>query len=171
MGESAYLIVGKIVGTHGIRGDLKVLSYADSLDVFVPGKELVFSRGNKSAGRFTVTSCRPHKNVILLAIDGITSIETANAWVGFEVCTEKASLPPPEEGAYYWYQIIGMKVLTTDDVLLGRVEAIFPTGSNDVYVVRDGKKEVLIPAIDSVVLHIDVNEKVMTVDLPEGLED
>jgi 16S rRNA processing protein RimM len=171
MGESACLIVGKIVGTHGIRGDLKVLSYADSLDAFAPGKELVFSREKKPAGSFTVTSCRPHKSVILLAIDGITSIETAKAWVGCQVCTEKDSLPPLEEGVYYWYQIIGMKVFTTDDMPLGHVEAIFPTGSNDVYVVRDGKKEVLVPAIDSVVLHIDVNEKVMTVDLPEGLED
>jgi 16S rRNA processing protein RimM len=171
MDESAYLIVGKIVGTHGIRGDLKVLSYAESLDVFAPGKQLVFSRGEKSAASFTVTSCRQHKKGILLAIDGITSIETAKPWVGCEVCTEKASLPPPEEGVYYWYQIIGLKVRTTDGVPLGHVKAIFPTGSNDVYVVHDGKKEVLIPAIETVVLHIDENAKVMTVDLPEGLED
>ena len=171
MDESAYLIVGKIVGTHGIRGDLKVLSYAESLDVFAPGKELIFSRGKKRFGSFTVLSSRPHKSVVLLAFDGITSIETAKAWVGYQVCMEKASLPPPEEGAYYWHQIIGMKVVTTDNELLGRVEAIFPTGSNDVYVVRNRKKEVLVPAIDSVVLHIDVNNNMMTIDLPEGLED
>jgi 16S rRNA processing protein RimM len=116
-------------------------------------------------------SSGPHKGVVLVTIDGITSIEGAQPWVGCEVCAEKASLRPPEEGAYYWFDIIGMKVFTSAGRLLGRVEEIFPTGSNDVYVVRDGRKEILIPAIDSVVIHIDSRDKTITVDLPEGLED
>jgi 16S rRNA processing protein RimM len=171
MGEGAYLTVGKIVGTHGIRGNLKVLSYADSLDVFAPGKALVFSREGKPVGSFSVASSRRHKGVVLVAIDVITSIEAAKAWVGCQVLADKATLPPPEDGAYYWYQIIGMDVFTLDHRALGRIEEIFPTGSNDVYVVRDGEKEILIPAIDSVVVHVDLQEKAMTVDLPEGLED
>lgn len=171
MGADAYLTVGKIVGTHGIRGYLKVLSYADSLDVFAPGKALVLSREGKAVGSFSVASSRPHKGVVLIAMDGISSLEAATAWIGCQVCTDRATLPPLEEGVYYWEQIIGMRVLTSDNRAIGRVEEIFPTGSNDVYVVRDGKKEVLIPAIDSVVLHIDLDEKTMTVDLPEGLED
>ena len=171
MGEQAYLTVGKIVGTHGIRGELKVFSYAESLDVFAPGKALVFSREGKSVGIFSVASSRPHKGVVLVAIDGISSIEAAKAWIGCEVQVHKATLPRPEEGAYYWYQIIGMHVITSDNRTIGKVEEIFPTGSNDVYVVRDGKKEILIPAIDSVVVHVDLDEKTITVDLPEGLED
>jgi 16S rRNA processing protein RimM len=171
MGEGAYITVGKIVGTHGIRGLLKVLSYAESLDVFAPGKTLALSRKGKPVGRFSVASSRRHKGVVLVAIEGISSIETAMAWIGCQVDVDKATLPPVEEGAYYWHQIIGMKVVTSDNRTIGRVKAIFPTGSNDVYVVRDGKKEILIPAIDSVVVHIDLDEKTMTVDLPEGLED
>jgi 16S rRNA processing protein RimM len=171
MGERAYITVGKIVGTHGIRGNLKVLSYADSVDVFAPGKTLVFSRDGKLRDRYSVASSRPHKGVVLVAIDGISTIDEAEEWIGCEVCVERASLPPLEEGDYYWFQIIGMEVTTTDHRPLGRVEAIFPTGSNDVYVVRDGKKEILIPAIDSVVIHIDLHNRTITVDLPEGLED
>lgn len=171
MGGSAYITVGKIVGTHGIRGHLKVLSYTDSLDVFTPGRTLVLSREGRTVGNLSVTSCRPHKGVVVVAMDGIFSIEAAQAWIGCQVRVAKAALAPPEEGTYYWYDIIGMHVLTSDNRAIGRVEEIFPTGSNDVYVVRDGKKEILIPAIDSVVIDIDLNEKTMTVDLPEGLED
>ena len=90
--------------------------------------------------------------------------------VGYDLCIDKTTLPEPERGTYYWHQVIGLEVFTVDDQCLGRVAAIFPTGSNDVYVVRDGKKEVLIPAIDSVVVDIDPAHGVLRVDLPEGLE-
>jgi 16S rRNA processing protein RimM len=66
---------------------------------------------------------------------------------------------------------MGLEAFTLDDRRLGRVEAILPTGSNDVYVVKDGSKELLIPAIDSVVVDIDLDQKVLRVDLPKGLED
>ncbi len=171
MGEDARLPVGKIVGTHGIKGHLKVVSHADSIEVFAPGKELVLSRKGECCGKFCVVSARPHKRVILLALDGIASIEAAAQWIGCQLCVDEASLPQLEEGSYYSYQIVGLEVFTLDNRRLGRVKAIFPTGSNDVYVVQDGKKEVLIPAIDSVVVDIDLKHKTLKVDLPEGLED
>jgi 16S rRNA processing protein RimM len=74
-------------------------------------------------------------------------------------------------GTFYFYQIIGLAVYNVDERYVGRVEEIFPTGSNDVYVVRKGDKEVLIPAIDSVILAVDLEEARLRVDLPEGLED
>ncbi len=171
MVEDAYLVVGKIVGTHGIKGDLKVVSYADSMNVFASGEALVLSREGRHLGAFRVASSRPHKRVILLVLEGTTSIEAAKNWVGCDVCVDRASLTQPEEGSYYWFQVIGLDVFTLDNRCLGRVEAVFPTGSNDVYVVKDGKKEVLVPAIDSVVTGIDLERRIMKVDLPEGLED
>jgi 16S rRNA processing protein RimM len=171
MGNDAPLSIGKIVGTHGIKGHLKVFPYADSIDLFAPGKELVISQEGELFGTFRIVSARPHKGVILLALDGIASIEAAQEWIGCQLCIDKATLPQPEEGSYYWHQIIGLEVFQSGNRHLGRVEAILRTGSNDVYVVRDGKKEVLIPAIDSVVIDIDLKEKVLRVDLPEGLED
>lgn len=162
--------MGKIVGTHGIRGILKMVSFAESNALFAPGKALAFRGKDGARKTFRVTSSRPHKSVILLRVDGIASIETAQVWSGCEVCVEKAALAPSEKGTYYWHEIIGMKVITPDAERLGQVKAIFPTGSNDVYVVRDGDKEVLVPAIDSVVLNIDPDKNTMTVDLPEGLK-
>jgi 16S rRNA processing protein RimM len=171
MDNARHLAIGKVVGTHGIRGDLKVLSYADSLDPFAPGKGLVLSKNGRPVGFFTVASSRPHKRVILLALEGIHSIEDAEDWIGCDLLMERSALPRLEEDSYYWIDIIGMDVYTVGNRHLGNVEAIFPTGSNDVYVVREGKKEILIPAIDSVVIDIDMEKKILRVDLPEGLED
>jgi len=170
MHEDALIPIGKIVGTHGIKGYLKVISYAESTASFAPGKQLALRRKGKPVVTYGIESAHPHKRGILLALNGIASVDEAKEWVGYELCINRTTLPEPEEGTYYWHQIIGLEVLTVDDRRLGRVAAIFPTGSNDVYVVRDGKKEVLIPAIDSVVVDIDLTHKVLRVDLPEGLE-
>jgi len=171
MSGNALIPVGKIVGTHGIKGYLKVFPYGESLDLLSPGEGLVLTRQGKILATFRIRSARPHKRVILLTLEGIASIDAAEKWIDCELCVDMAALPEPEEGSYYWHQIMGMEAFTLDNRRLGRVEAIIPTGSNDVYVVRNGKKEVLIPAIDSVVVDIDLNEKVLRLDLPEGLED
>jgi 16S rRNA processing protein RimM len=171
MHEDALIPIGKVVGTHGIKGYLKVISYAESAASFAPGKQLALRRKGKPVVRLGIDSSRPHKRGILLALEGITSVDAAKEWVGYELCIDKSTLPEPERGTYYWHQIIGLEVFTVDNRRLGRVAVIFPTGSNDVYVVRDGKKEVLIPAIDFVVVDIDLARRVLRVDLPEGLED
>ncbi|NVM20549.1 MAG: 16S rRNA processing protein RimM [Desulfobacterales bacterium] len=171
MREDALLPIGKIVGTHGTKGYLKVYSYAESVDSFAVGKELTLSREGEPVATFRIESARVHKRIILLVLEGIASIGAAKEWVGCEICIDNASLPQPEEGSYYWHQIIGLEVFTVDNRRLGRVAEIFPTGSNDVYVVREGKREVLIPAIDSVVVDIDLEHNFLRVDLPEGLED
>ncbi|MBW1739699.1 MAG: 16S rRNA processing protein RimM [Deltaproteobacteria bacterium] len=174
MREDALTPIGKVVGTHGIKGYLKVLSFAESTASFAPGKQVALRQKGKPLVAFRIESARPHKRGLLLALEGIASVDMAKKWVGYELCIDKTTLPELEKGTYYWHQIIGLEVLTVDDRRLGRVAAIVPTGSNDVYVVRDEKderKEVLVPAIDSVVVDIDLKQEVLRVDLPEGLED
>jgi 16S rRNA processing protein RimM len=171
MHEDVLIPIGRVVGTHGIKGYVKAISYAESTASFAPGKLLTLRQKGKPVVTLAIESARPHKRGILLALEGITSIDAAKEWVGYELCIDKATLPELETGTYYWHQIIGLEVFTVDNRRIGKVAAIFPTGSNDVYVVRDGKKEVLIPAIDSVVADIDLAHNVLRVDLPEGLED
>jgi 16S rRNA processing protein RimM len=171
MGGDDLLPVGRVVGIHGTKGYLKLFPYADSPELLAPGQALVFRRGGESVGIFSVRAARPHKEIVLLQLEGIKGNEAARGWIGCEIFIDQASLPEPEEGSFYWYEIIGVEVFTLNGRRLGRVEAIIETGSNDVYVVRDGEKEILVPAIDTVVTEIDSGKGVMRVDLPEGLED
>ena len=89
--------------------------------------------------------------------------------IGAELFIPQTELPELDEDTYYWFELIGIEVYTTQGDYLGRITSIFPTGSNDVYVVKDNKQEMLIPALESVVLDIDLDLKRMRVDLPEGL--
>jgi 16S rRNA processing protein RimM len=89
--------------------------------------------------------------------------------VNAELLVERKRMPEPEEGDYYWVDLIGLSVFTMEGAFLGILEFIFPTGSNDVFVVKNEKTEKLIPALESVVKKIDLVEKTMTVQLPEGL--
>ena len=78
-------------------------------------------------------------------------------------------MPDLEEGDYYWFDLIGLDVFGIDQKYLGRLESIIQTGSNDVYVVKKDDTEILIPALESVVQKIDLKNRRMQVDLPEGL--
>ena len=171
MQEDTLIPIGKVVGTHGIKGYLKVNSYAQSADAFSPGKHLTLRRKGEQTAVFKVGSARPHKHGILLTLEGIGNVDAAKEWVGYELCIDKTKLPELNEGNYYWHQIIGLEVYMVDHRYLGRVSTILPTGSNDVYVVQDGDRETLIPGIVSVVTNIDLKQGIMQVDLPEGLEE
>lgn len=163
------LTIGRIIGPHGIKGEAKLLSYSESIEPFVPGIHLVLKRPDGKKGEYTLISARPHKKGALLKLEGIDSIDEVNVWRDAEVLLERTSLRELDDGTYYWFQIIGLKVVTVDHQLLGKITNIIRTGSNDVYVVRNQSKEVLIPAIESVVMEIDLDKQVMRVDLPEGL--
>jgi 16S rRNA processing protein RimM len=162
--------IGKIVGIHGIKGALKVYPYTETPEaLFRTGRRLIVKQQQGPAKTVLLKWAKPHKRVFLVALDGVTDCDAARAWVGSQFFVEKKTLPELDPDTYYWSDIIGLTVVTTDGTAIGRVEAIMPTGSNDVYVVKDKEKETLIPALASVVLEIDLAEKIMRVNLPEGL--
>lgn len=173
MGNDGFLPVGKIVGAHGVNGNLKVYSYAESVSVFKPGSLILAIHAGKIENHFAIKWAKPHGKSILLSFKGIEDRNTAETLIGAELFIERTALPELEEGIYYWADIIGLSVFTTDNQYIGRVESIMATGSNDVYVVKDTNKEnnneTLIPAIESVVLEIDFEHKRIRVNLPEGL--
>jgi len=173
VGNDGFLPVGKIVGAHGVNGNLKVYSYAESVSVFKPGSLILAILAGKIEKHFAIKWAKPHGKSILLSFKGIEDRNTAETLIGAELFIERTALPELEEGVYYWTDIIGLSVFTTDNQYIGRVESIMATGSNDVYVVKDTNKEsnneTLIPAIESVVLEIDFEHKRIRVNLPEGL--
>ena len=173
MEKNGFLPVGKIVGAHGVKGNLKVHSYAESLSVFNPGSSILVARAGKIEKNYTIKWAKPHGRRILLSFEGIGNRNAAKTLIGSKLLIERTALPEPEEGFYYWCDIIGLAVFTTDEQCIGRVESIISTGSNDVFVVKDLDKgddnEILIPALESVVLEINFEHKTMRVALPEGL--
>jgi 16S rRNA processing protein RimM len=122
---------------------------------------------------FEIRWAAPHAKTVLMALKGVDSRGLAESLVGSELFIDKAVLPELEEDTFYWSDIIGLSVFTIEEEYLGSVDSIIETGSNDVYVVKNRSKdqdnEVLVPALESVVIEIDLKRKLMRVDLPEGL--
>jgi 16S rRNA processing protein RimM len=167
--KKGYVLIGEIIGTHGVKGTAKFRSYAESLAVFEPGRPVIVRERTGRETSREINWVKHHRRTPLLSLKGINDRNQAEELLGAEIFIPKAELPSPEDGSFYWFDLIGIAVYTIDGAYLGRIESIMETGSNDVYVVQDGKKEVLIPALESVVVQIDIQQKRMQVDLPEGL--
>jgi 16S rRNA processing protein RimM len=161
--------VGKIVKAHGLKGAVKVYPYGESPALFDAGHTPCAGGGGATETPLRIRWAKPGNRVTLLSFSGIDNRNQADTLVGFDLFIDSASLPELEQGTYYWSDIIGSAVYTRKDRYIGRVASIIPTGSNDVYVVENGDRETLIPALDWVVLSIDTVQKTMQVDLPEGL--
>lgn len=155
---------GKIVNTHGLRGEVKVVYYTDAPDFFNTVKTLY----GKAGRAFTLQSFRQSKGSVLLKLQGIDTVEAAEALVGETLSVRRRDLPPLPEGRYYIADILGMEVVTDAGRSLGKVVDVFKTGSNDVYTVR-GDKEYLIPVIDEVILGTDLSAKRITIKPLKGL--
>ena len=173
MDNSHLLSIGKIIGVHGLNGVLKVFSYAESTARYTSGMPLHLKDSHGNGFVLKVIWAKPHSKTILLSLEGIRNRDQARELVGSELFMEKASLEVLEEGTYYWTDLMGLSVYSLAGDYLGQVNSIVRTGSNDVYVVKrmDGatETEVLIPALASVVREIDLDQRIMRVDLPEGL--
>lgn len=162
--------MGRIVGTHGIAGSLKLMSYAESLSVFETGRTLVARSATGSEAVYEIAWARAQGRSTLLGLKGVADRSQAEALIGCDVFLDKAALPKLENGVYYWDDLIGIEVVSSDGVPLGRIESIFQTGSNDVYVIKQGDRELLLPALRSVIKSIDLGARRMEVEVPEGLE-
>lgn len=162
------ILIGKILGAHGVRGAMRMASFAESLSIFQPGTQIVVE-GPRGRVMHEIDWVKPHSRGALLALKGIKRREEAEELRGAEMYIEKAALPALEADTYYWDDLIGLEVITKTGRKLGRLESIIATGSHDVYVVRNRQQEVLVPALASVVLAVELEENRMTVDLPEGL--
>ncbi len=159
------------MGVHGVKGTLKIHSYAESLEIFQPGAMISVSTSDGREESYEIDWIKPHSRGALLALNNISDRDQAKTLIGADLQIEKAELPDLETGIYYWHELIGLQVFTMDDRYLGRLDSIIETGANDVYVVKNDRREILIPALKSVVQTIDIEANLMRVDLPDGLEE
>lgn len=175
MTEKVLFTIGEVIGVHGLEGKLKVRSYADSIEAYKPGfnVKLEYSKSKKDDGAwYEILKSSHHKKGILLSLKGVEDINLAESLKGKEILIKREDLPGLEENTYFWQDLIGLKVFDKKRGLLGKINNVFPTGANDVFVVKsakDDKKEVLVPAIESVIIAVNIKEGTMEIDLPEGL--
>ncbi len=161
---SEMVIVGFIKGAWGIHGAVKVEAASDSPERFSIGSLLYLDHLPVK-----VEESFRQRGSLVLKLEGVSSRSDAEVHRGKPLHVPSSAVPTLSEGIYYHFQIIGMQVWTTEAEYLGIVGSILSTGSNDVYVVIDGDRELLVPALEEVVLEVDVEGRRMTVDLPEGL--
>ena len=161
------LPIGKVAKAHGLKGHLKVVPYGETLAGLKAGETVTARLLDGSAQLLTTVEVRPHQKTFLFLSREMSSVEEARRIVGAELCVPESRLPPTDPDEFYWHQLIGLEVVSSDGRRLGRIEKIIETGSNDVYVVNSGDEEILIPATYEVVQGIDLPGRQMTVHLPE----
>lgn len=170
-----YLNVGKIVNTQGIKGEVRVISKTDfSEERYQVGNELVLFQENKEPISLVIKSYRKHKNFDLLSFEGHPNINDVEKYRDGILKISKEDVGELEENAFYYHEIIGLEVFDEEDKSLGTIKEILSPGANDVWVIgqnQKGKKDILIPYIESVVKQVDVENGRVDVEIPEGLID
>lgn len=169
MDTRRWVPVGKIVKAHGVRGGLKILPYGESLAFKQRGDLLFIKKDENPPGKFTIRRIQPAGRCWIISTEEIRSRKEAEKLIGFEVYLPEELLPPREDGEFYYYQLIGLEVRTTEGEKVGIVDGIFETPAHDVYVVKNGRSEILIPAVEEIVLEVNVEDGYMVVDLLDGL--
>lgn len=156
--------IGKIVATHGIKGEVKVNAWTDDLYDLLDLEKFYL----KSGDALNVEKSRVHKNALIIKFSEVNDKNEAEAQRGRVLYTEKTPLP---EGRYYIKDLVGLCAVE-NDVEIGKLTDVFNTGANDIYEItkNDGRK-IYLPVIDGVIGDVDLGDKKIYVTIPEGLED
>ncbi len=169
MEKSLLIPIGKVTKPHGVQGALKIFPYGETLEGLQIGEKLFWIEGGVQL-QLTLSGLDAQNRVWIAQFEEICGRDQAERLAGREVFVESDRLPELPEGEYYQFQLIGLSVETRDGKALGTLSAVLETGSNDVYVVEGGGREVLVPAIEEVVYEVDLLNGKIIVDLPEGLD-
>lgn len=164
-----YLEIGQIVNTFGIKGMVKVKPFTDNIERF-NNLEKIYIKNKSGQTEYKIQEIKYHKNMVLIKFEGIENPEQANLLRNSYLIVDRETEEPLEPGRYYIVDMIGLDVFTDDNEYLGKLEDIYNTGSNDIYVVKNELgKQVLLPAIEDVIKNIDMDNKKVIVHLIPGL--
>lgn len=166
--EKSYIQIGKIINTHGIRGEIKVYPLTNFPERFKALKEIVLISPEKPK-RLLIERVRFQNTNIILKLKEYNSISEVEKLKGLALAIPEEKLWPLKEDEYYHFQILGLKVHTTDGLFLGIIKDIFSTGGSDVYSVKMEDKEYLIPAIKEIIKEINLETGKMIICAREGL--
>jgi len=166
-GEPVYLTVGFLRRPHGLQGEIIMDLHTDFPERMKRGRKLFVGENRQP---LTLTNVRPYRSGLLVKFRDLETPEAVGMYRNQWVYTKAQDAPPLPAGQVYQHQLFGFQVLDESDRLLGELVEILETGANDVYIVKDeAGKEILLPAIPSVILNIDRDRRTMRVHLLEGL--
>jgi 16S rRNA processing protein RimM len=166
-----FVQIGHVIRPHGVTGLLRIVSYAQSGETFLKAGSVFIGKANEQLEERNVLSIREHGSLYLLKLSGAESLEKAEEFRDAEIFIRKEALAEKEEGEFFHFELLGLGVYLDTGQYLGVLKRIFPTGSNDVYVVKGQGKEYLIPAIYQVVKEVNLSEKRMVISPMKGLLD
>ena len=165
------LEIGQIVNTFGIKGEVKVKPFTDDIKRFDKLKKINKKKKN-SKKEYEIENIKYHKDMVILKLKGIDQIEQAELLRNSYLKIDRNEEEPLEENTYYIVDLLGLSVYTEEGILLGILDDIYNTGSNDIYVVKDSLgKQTLLPAIQDVIKEIDIENQKIIVHVMKGLLD
>lgn len=165
------LVVGRVIRPHGLAGLLRIRSYAQSEETFRNAGTVYLHTRSGDIRKYPVASVRPQKRVHLMKLEGLDSLDTAEQYRDAEILIRRDALRREHDDEFFWYELIGLSVYLRAGDYLGTIEEVLPTGNHDIYVVREGAKEILIPAVHEVVTEVDLDNRKMIITEVEGLLD
>lgn len=165
------ILIGRISGTHGIRGQVRVVPFSGDSGSITRLRTLMLAAPDGKYDSYEIAGAIEHKKRALVTLKGFDDINRVLPLVGRDVYIRRDQLQPLPEGEYYWCDLVGLDVVTEEGEALGELADILETGGNDVYVVKSGEREILIPATTDVVLQVDLDNRKMVVRPLEGLLD
>ena len=163
--------LGEIATTHGLDGRLKLNPFNFDTAVLVAGRKVYLDLGAAHAESELAADAKPIKNQLLIKLRGIDRIDDAQPWVGARLSVDESALAPLDAGQYYYYQVIGFEVFHKNGARIGVIASVLSTAGNDILVVKEAEKEILIPAVKEIVDKVDFDSRRVIVDPPEGLLD
>lgn len=163
-----YLDIGKVINTHGVKGEVKVLPLTDNPERYDLLKHLFLDRDG-TLKEYNVEWVKYHKGFVLLKLKGIDNLNHAEEVKNCILKVHRSQAVELPEGSYFICDLIGIIVYDLEGKELGSLRDVLQTGSNDVYVVSKDGSDILIPALKTVVKDIDLEHRRILVDLPEGI--
>jgi 16S rRNA processing protein RimM len=169
--EKKLLEIGKIVNTHGLRGEVKIVPWTDTPDVF-EDLTVIYIKNKSEYKPLNIESVRYQKNNLIVKFKEYSDINDILQYKNAVLYAERDDLGELPEGVYYIVDLIGLEVFTESGEKIGIIADVFNTGASDIYdVKRDGKKNLLLPVIDEVVKNVDIEGGKVIVNVMEGLDD
>lgn len=154
--------MGRIAAPFGVKGWIRLQTYSEDPATLMDFDSWRIGRGTQHK-QYTVEAVQDHGNALVAKLAGIDDRDAAHALRGQEISVARADLPPPEENAFYWSDLIGLRAVNRDGVELGRVESLLETGAHDVLVIK-GEHEHLVPFVAAFVGRVDLAGGTMEVD-------